>query len=65
MGLEYRPDFSIAADGNDITKRIAQGLIMLTLTDNSDNSESDRLAISFTLPYDTPTPKKVRCFALG
>ncbi|EGR0660039.1 phage tail protein, partial [Vibrio cholerae] len=52
MGLEYRPDFSIAADGNDITKRIAHGLIMLTLTDNSDNSESDRLAISFTLPYD-------------
>ncbi|EJL6597975.1 contractile injection system protein, VgrG/Pvc8 family [Vibrio cholerae] len=65
MGLEYRPDFSIVANGNDITKRIAQGLIMLTLTDNSDNSESDRLAISFTLPYDTPTPKKGAVLRVG
>ncbi len=64
MGLDYRPDFSLSADGNDITTVIQQNLISLTLTDNA-GSESDRLAITVSLPDSVATPKKGAVLRLG
>ncbi|HHY0435731.1 TPA: contractile injection system protein, VgrG/Pvc8 family [Vibrio parahaemolyticus] len=57
MGLDYRPDFSLSADGNDITAVLQRNMISLTLTDNA-GSESDRLAITISLPDTMSTPKK-------
>ncbi|MBV1841388.1 contractile injection system protein, VgrG/Pvc8 family [Photobacterium ganghwense] len=64
MGLDYRPDFSLSADGNDITAAIQRNLISLTLTDNA-GSESDRLAITVSLPDTVATPKKGAVLRLG
>ena len=57
MGLDYHPDFSLVADGKDITDAIQRNLISLTLTDNA-GKESDRLAITLSLPDSVATPKK-------
>lgn len=64
MELDYRPDFSLSADGNDITTVIQKNLISLTLTDNA-GSESDRLAITVSLPDSVATPKKGAVLRLG
>ncbi|UTV26372.1 contractile injection system protein, VgrG/Pvc8 family [Photobacterium atrarenae] len=64
MGLDHRPDFSLSADGNDITAVIQRNLISLTLTDNA-GSESDRLAIAVILPDTVATPKKGAVLRLG
>ena len=64
MGLDYRPDFSLSADGKDITAVIQRNLISLTLTDNA-GSESDRLAITVSLPDSVATPKKGAVLRLG
>lgn len=64
MGLDYRPDFSLSADGNDVTAVIQRNLISLTLTDNA-GSESDRLAITVSLPDSVATPKKGAVLRLG
>jgi hypothetical protein len=64
MGLDYRPDFSLSADGNDITAVMQRNLISLTLTDNA-GSESDRLAITISLPETMVTPKKGAVLRLG
>ena len=64
MGLDYRPDFSLSADSKDITSVIQRNLISLTLTDNA-GSESDRLAITVSLPDSVATPKKGAVLRLG
>ncbi|WP_064603946.1 contractile injection system protein, VgrG/Pvc8 family [Photobacterium sp. J15] len=64
VGLSYRPDFSLSADGNDITPIFQRNLISLTLTDNAGN-ESDRLALSVAFPASIPTPKKGAVLRLG
>ncbi|MEF1312033.1 contractile injection system protein, VgrG/Pvc8 family [Vibrio mytili] len=64
MGLDFRPDFSLSADGNDITAVMQRNLISLTLTDNA-GSESDRLAITISLPNNMATPKKGAVLRLG
>lgn len=64
MGLDYRPDFSLSADGNDITAAIRKNLISLTLTDNAGN-ESDRLDVTVSLPDSVSTPKKGAALRLG
>ncbi|HGY0940921.1 TPA: contractile injection system protein, VgrG/Pvc8 family [Vibrio cholerae] len=64
MGLDYRPDFSLSADGEDITAVIRKNLISLTLTDNA-GSESDRLAVTVSLPDSVATPKKGAVLRLG
>ncbi|TCN02952.1 contractile injection system protein, VgrG/Pvc8 family [Vibrio crassostreae] len=64
MGLDYRPDFSLSADGNDITEAIRRNLLSLTLTDNA-GSESDRLDVTVALPDSIPTPKKGAVLRLG
>ncbi|MGI2871555.1 contractile injection system protein, VgrG/Pvc8 family [Vibrio fluvialis] len=65
MGLEFKPDFSLSADGNDITALIARNLISLTLTDNAGKDESDRLALNLSWPSSSPTPKKGAVLRLG
>lgn len=64
MGLDFRPDFSLSADGNDITAVIQRNLISLTLTDNAGN-ESDRLALDLSWPSSAPTPAKGAVLRLG
>ncbi|CAG9000676.1 MAG: hypothetical protein CENE_02676 [Candidatus Celerinatantimonas neptuna] len=66
MGLMYQPQFSLTANGTDITDKIWQNLISLNLRDNAGKT-SDRLAISITLPKSDSTPPKgaVLNFSLG
>lgn len=64
MVLMYRPDFSLVADGVDITNVIKRNLISLTLTDNSGKT-SDRLAINLSWPSDLSTPSKGAVLKLG
>lgn len=44
MELSYQPIFQLLADGQDITARINQNLIKLTVTDNA-GGESDKLTL--------------------
>ncbi|MFM2476349.1 contractile injection system protein, VgrG/Pvc8 family [Celerinatantimonas sp. MCCC 1A17872] len=66
MGLSYQPQFSLSADGNDITEAIWNNLISISLRDNA-GKKSDRLAIAITLPSSASTPPKgaVLNFSLG
>ncbi len=57
MGLAYKPDFKLTADGKDISEIIAKNLISLTLTDKV-GTESDRLSIALSWPSNHKTPSK-------
>ncbi|MFB9136704.1 phage tail protein [Vibrio olivae] len=57
MGLAYKPDFKLTADGKDISDIIAKNLINLTLTDKA-GTESDRLSIALSWPSNHKTPTK-------
>lgn len=64
MGLDYKPDFYITANNQDITDAIKDSLINLSLTDNS-GEDIDRLSISLLLPEHIQTPTKGAELGLG
>lgn len=44
---EYRPEFTLVAEGEDITQKLQQGLIELRLTDNGGSTaKADELQIT-------------------
>jgi len=56
--LEYRPEFSVTAEGRDITRALQQNLISITLTDNGGaTAKADELQIDLLSPT-LPLPKK-------
>lgn len=54
--MEYKPDFSLKAEGNDITAAIRRGLVSITLTDygggtgNTDELQVTLVSETLTLP---------------
>ncbi|MEI8631404.1 contractile injection system protein, VgrG/Pvc8 family [Vibrio sp. PP-XX7] len=64
MGLAFRPDFSLSANGKDISETIRQGLLSLVLTDVSGDA-SDTLSIRLALPASVQTPKGGAVLTLG
>lgn len=65
--MEYRPDFTLTAEGKDITAAIRQGLVSIQLTDYGGASgKSDTLVITLTSETLTLPPKGARLqLALG
>lgn len=64
MGLGYKPDFQLIANGTDITESIRQNLISLSYTDNS-GKQSDRLSFAIMAPSTMKTPPKGAVIKLG
>lgn len=66
MGLNYQPQFSLHADGQDITQAIWDNLLSISLRDNA-GKKSDQLTIDIVLPASAATPPKgaVLNFSLG
>ncbi|CAG9297570.1 contractile injection system protein, VgrG/Pvc8 family [Celerinatantimonas diazotrophica] len=66
MGLNYQPQFSLHADGKDITQAIWDNLLSISLRDNA-GKKSDQLTIDIVLPVSAVTPPKgaVLNFSLG